>query len=274
MWHDGNIPGVNTELGFLPSDGLGFAIIINSDITDDQQISIGNQIITNFIAANSTSSTFTTTADLSARDTLAGGPVSQRLSLTRRSPHSIPVNRFISHRDSNSSSSIARSLDFSGTYYNRGYGGNITLCSASSSSSDCLDLLSNFSAVDAVSSSGLNASDPEAYELVANWGKLFAPQIRIVPTGVESTDGIGNTTVEATIIATSLFPQGYGANTTAFEEELGSADVTFVVSTGNGSDASESVLGFALSGTEDEENDRQREGGSVEYVADAWFVKL
>lgn len=267
MWHEGSIPGVNTALGFLPSDGLGFVVLINSDITDSQQLYIGDQIIANFIAANSTS-TSTTATDLSARDVLAEGPILQRLSRSKNT-----VYRSLSRRDSNSSSSIAN-LDFSGTYYNRGYSGNLTLCSASSSSSDCLDLLSNFSAVDAVSGSGFNASDQEAYELVANWGKFFAPQIRIVPTGVESTDGIGNTTVEATIIATSLFPQGYGANTTAFEEELGSADVTFIVSAGNGSDASVSVLGFALSGTEVEENDRQRAGGSVEDLADAWFVKL
>lgn len=268
MWHEGSIPGVNTALGFLPSDGLGFVVLINSDITDSQQLYIGDQIIANFIAANSTSSTSTTATDFSVRGVTTEAPILQRMSRSKK-----PVYRSLSRRDSNSSSSIAN-MDFTGTYYNRGYSGNLTLCSASSSSSDCLDLLANFSAVDAVSGSGLSASDPEAHELVANWGKFFAPQIRIVPTGAESTDGIGNTTVEATIIATSLFPQGYGANTTAFEEELGSADVTFIVSAGDGSDASVSVLGFALSGTEVEENDRQRAGGSVEDLADAWFVKL
>lgn len=253
------MPGVNTIVGFLPSDGLGFAVLINSDITADQPISIADQIIASYIASISSSST--STSDLSARDLFAFEDIPVL-------PRSASRQRSILRRAA-ASSSTTTSVDLTGTYYNAGYG-NITFCSAAfSNDASCNPLLSDFAAVDAVSGTGFNASSVQGGELVADWGKFFAPQARLIPSGAAATDASGNTTAPYTIIVEALFPQGYGANTAAFEELLGSATATFVVD-GTGS----TVYGFGLTGTVGEESDRQLQGGSVEETADVWFVKL
>lgn len=277
MWHDGSIPGVNTVLGFLPSDGLGFVVLINSDVLDDQPLLIAAQIIANYVAANSsTSTTQVATSDLSARDQFVSDSP-PTIPVTRRSPSPRTISRRVG-----SSLSVLTNIDLTGTYYNRGYG-SITFCSAASTatSSVCLDLLANFSAVDSVSGSGFNASDPKGGELVASPGKFFAPQIRLVPSGsAPSTDASGNTTIDFIIVVEALFPEGYGVNTTAFEELLGDANATFVIggagtsgSDGN-STSGATVYGFGVSGTVGAETDRERRGGSVEETADVWFGKL
>lgn len=369
VWHNGDIPGVNTILGFLPSDGLGYAVLINSDIGAQQELVIASQIIANFIAGSSNSSNgrIHTTNDsmsgpLTSASTQAAGIATSNFDIVdwtrpRVSPPRIGNSKHIHERrvyassvmdslslsrryqinattttttnasmppSSSPSSSPSTSpsqppIDFSGTYQNLGYG-NLTLCSASSlspsPSSDsnnsnngntaCTELLANFSAVDKASGLGLNASDPASGELVGNWGKFFAPQVRLAPipqasTGAGSADSPAswgrtdeknanaktNETVLVNyayvIIMSKLYPQGYGNNETAFEEVVGAASVTFVVEIDSATTdvggigmGTRRVAGFGLSGTVGEETDREREfeDGTVEEVADAWFVKV
>ncbi|KAG1880766.1 hypothetical protein F4604DRAFT_1510254, partial [Suillus subluteus] len=102
------------------------------------------------------------------------------------------------------------------TYTNAGYG-DITFCSPSDSSSYCQDVISDFAAVDAGKSGA-----PQPVQLFAAWPRIWSSHIR----GVHRS---GNTFV---VQYTSLFPEGYGRDTTPFEtSEIGSSEATaeFVV---------------------------------------------
>ncbi|KAI0063204.1 beta-lactamase/transpeptidase-like protein [Artomyces pyxidatus] len=66
-----------------------------------------------------------------------------------------------------------------------------------------------------------------------------------------------------------IFPEGYGKNSTPFQVSTGFGVATFVLDKGG------AVVGFGLNGTVDNgPTDREKQGGSIEETADAWFVKV
>ncbi|KAG1877404.1 beta-lactamase/transpeptidase-like protein [Suillus subluteus] len=144
--------------------------------------------------------------------------------------------------------------EFTGTYSNAGYGA-ITFCSPSSSSSYCHDVISDFTAVDAGKSTA-----PQSVQLFAAWPRIWSSHIR----GVHRS---GNTFVVQCI---SLFPEGYGRDTTPFETSvMGSSDATaeFVVEDGK-------VVGFGFVGLVGQVTERERTHTTVKDRAEVWFDKV
>ncbi|EPS99303.1 hypothetical protein FOMPIDRAFT_114665 [Fomitopsis schrenkii] len=143
----------------------------------------------------------------------------------------------------------------SGTYSNLGYG-NITFCTANDQSPDCPEVLASFAPF-------INqTSSPELY---AAWLRIYSSHVRLTHQSA----------TEFSVQFTSLFPEGYGANTTAFETaESGEIDASAVfVLGGEGENAT--VFGFGMEIDEDAVAARKRAGArDLEEWADAWFEKL
>ncbi|KAG2030659.1 beta-lactamase/transpeptidase-like protein, partial [Suillus americanus] len=143
--------------------------------------------------------------------------------------------------------------EFTGTYANPGYGA-ITFCSPSGSSSYCQDVISDFTAVDGKSGA------PESVQLFAAWPRIWSSHIR----GVHRS---GSTFV---VQYTSLFPEGYGRDTTPFEtSEIGTSEATaeFVVENGQ-------IVGFGLVGLVGQLTERERTHTTVKDRAEVWFDKV
>ncbi|KAI0063208.1 beta-lactamase/transpeptidase-like protein [Artomyces pyxidatus] len=146
------------------------------------------------------------------------------------------------------------SYNYVGVYKNDVFG-TLLLCNASSTSHYCGSILDDFSAVDGVS------PPQNSSKLFAELPSLWTSHVRLLYKG----DNVFH------FQPTYLFPEGYGKNTTPFEEVIELSDrasAVFVVENGD-------VVGFGLTGTVIEGlTMREKEGGSVEYTADAWFAKL
>lgn len=137
--------------------------------------------------------------------------------------------------------------DFTGLYLNEGYGAFL-VCDRNSASVQCATVLDEFATVD-------GSTKPQATELYAAWPRLWSSHLRLSYAG-------GTRFVTQ---ATTLFPQGFGKNTTPFEQTHGTAYADFVVR-----DDGE-VLGFGLSGLVGETTNREKKGGSIEEIAEVWF---
>jgi len=135
-------------------------------------------------------------------------------------------------------------LDLTGTYDDVGYG-TLTLCDASSRSDECQPVLDDFRLVDE-----LSTRDPN--RLFGFLPSTLTGHARFNPT---------NTTGRYLVDFGSLYPTGYGRNTTPFAYWMGRVPADFVVEDGV-------VRGLGFSGISG------REGyGSVEEKFDVWFSK-
>jgi len=72
--------------------------------------------------------------------------------------------------------------------------------------------------------------------------------------------------------AVSLFPKGYGKDKSPFQYTVGNAVGNAGIADFVVNDAQ--VVGFGLSGTVDEETNRQKAGGTIEQMADVWFDRV
>lgn len=234
--HDGSIPGISTRIAFLPSDGLGIITLANAD----NKAKVNGEVVKKAI-----------------REAL-GLHVKKAMNKSQATSSTEHGNHI--HSQNNSSTALSLPIaNYSGTYTNKGYG-TFTLCDASGSgtiSSYCAQVLSDFDAVDSVTTTPRSTS----HQLFAAWSRLWSSHIRLVHSG-------GN---RFNISPTSLFPDGYGRNRSAFEktEPFNSAMVEFVVKDGG-------VVGLGWVGTVDDTpiTKRQRQGGGVESEADVWFDKI
>jgi hypothetical protein len=138
-----------------------------------------------------------------------------------------------------------------GTYSNVGYG-NFTLCSsAQPTTAQCAGVVRDFEAVDAAAGKPSNPA-----ELYSAWPRFWGTHLRLTP--VSGNDYIGE--------ITTLYVDGYGADHTPFEDPVGDFKITSMEEGGM-----VVGLGFfvALS-----ETWREKKGGSVRDIADAWFDKI
>ena len=133
-------------------------------------------------------------------------------------------------------------LNLTGTYDDDGYG-TLTLCDVSSRSDECRLVIDDFRLVDEPST-----GDPN--RLFGSWPSVWTSHFRFNPT---STPG------QYLADFGTLYPTGYGMNTTPFAHWMGRVPIDFVVEDGI-------VRGFGLSG--------EGEGyGSVEENFEVWFSK-
>ncbi|EIN06835.1 beta-lactamase/transpeptidase-like protein [Punctularia strigosozonata HHB-11173 SS5] len=145
-------------------------------------------------------------------------------------------------------------MDLAGTYSDPGYG-TFNLCAPGSSSSYCHDVISNFSTVD-----GSLGDTPQ----------LLAASARVWSSHIRFTQHSDNENV-FDVRFTTLYPQGYGKDTSPFEMmKLGEGMTTaeFV------RNLQGQVIGFGLFGVAGEVTNRMRAGGTVQERADAWMAKV
>jgi hypothetical protein len=146
-----------------------------------------------------------------------------------------------------------------GTYHDLGYG-NITICPFVHPSTACRKVLDDFVAIqDQVE---LDTSRLYGYY---GWPKLWAKYIAFTPHSASAF------TSAFVFDTTTIFPHGYGANTTAFQERVdGGLPIVRAEFTHNG----DGVQGFGLFGLAREVLRREREGRTVEEKAEVWFAKI
>jgi hypothetical protein len=169
-----------------------------------------------------------------------------------------------------------------GTYTDPGYG-NITLCSFVNPSSACRPVLDDFAT--------LQGGDTEldTTKLYGYFDRptILAKYVVLTPQSTHVSSEGSTSTVTFGLVATTIFPQGYGANTTAFQIGVdGDFPVfrgEFVVDLeGDGCrdgdvdsvDYATVVKGFGLFGLAGEAFRREREGKTVEEKAEVWFSKV
>jgi hypothetical protein len=134
-------------------------------------------------------------------------------------------------------------LDLAGTYFNAGYGAAV-LCDMHSSSSSCQDVLEDFRSVD-------ESLLPNSTDLFTSWNTVWSTHTRF-------THIHGN---QYMVFIGTIYPEGYGMNSTPFSTLDPFGVATFVVE-------NRSVIGFGISHL----NGIERPG-SVEEGSDVWFVK-
>ncbi len=168
-------------------------------------------------------------------------PANQSTTVSRRS--NLPRHAGVTTRGDHGTPEI----DLTGTYYNAGYGVG-ELCSVHSSSPSCESVLDAFRSIDSSLSTNSSSTD------------LFAPWVTILSTHMRFTYTNNS---QYLISIGSIYPQGYGKNSTAFSTLAPGATAEFVVE-------NEEVVGFGLNIVGDGGDARS---GSVEETAEVWFVK-
>ncbi|EIN06834.1 beta-lactamase/transpeptidase-like protein [Punctularia strigosozonata HHB-11173 SS5] len=240
IWHSGGIPGISTFVGFFPNDNLGLAVLANADEKSLATMRVATEILQ------------------AALKVTADEPFPKAALDVHRSQG--PRNVTVEASSEVETEGIDLSI-FAGTYTNAGYG-SFTLCAPKSSSHYCDEVHQDFESVDAASPNPPPSSQ-KANQLLAAWPRLWSSHLRLVRHADSSTTF--NITMDA------LFPQGYGANKTAFGmwETESDATVEFVV------DETGRVEGAGLIGTVvGKTTDRQRWGKNAQERADAWFTRV
>jgi hypothetical protein len=138
-------------------------------------------------------------------------------------------------------------VDLTGIYYNAGYGAG-ELCGVHSSSPSCESVLDAFRSIDPSLS-----TNPTSTDLFASWDTILSTHMRF--TYINDS--------QYSISSGSIYPQGYGKNSTPFSTLSPGATAEFVVE-------NEEVVGFGMNISGD---DGDAQSGSVEETAEVWFVK-
>jgi hypothetical protein len=221
---------VTTYIAAALEDGIGIVVLANADSEDTPIINIilaaAEKV---FGSANSSSS-----------------PPANQYNV---SPRSIPPYHggVTARADNNNGTGTPSDVDFlTGAYYNAGYGTTV-LCSVRSSSPSCGSVLDAFRAVDSTLSSNSTSSD-----LFASWDTPLSTHFRFTYTNDS----------QYLVYFESIYPEGYGKNSTPFSTLFPSATAGFVVENGT-------AIGFGWNDI----NDGVKREGSVEETSDVWFVK-
>ncbi len=137
-------------------------------------------------------------------------------------------------------------VDLTGTYYNAGYGTGV-LCSVHSYSPSCGSVLDAFRSID--------PSLSTSTDLFASWVTPLSSHVRFTYTNDS----------QYLISIGSIYPQGYGKNSTPFSTLAPVAIAEFVVEY-------EKVIGFGWN-TIGNDDGVVKQAGSVQERSDVWFVK-
>jgi hypothetical protein len=217
---------VSSNIALSLSDGIGIIALANADSK--------NTVLEDIIAAVALK-VFNITSSVSQPDEPSSA------SSTKREWYAGVTAR------ANATSALSP-LDLGGTYFNAGYGLAV-LCSVLSSSPTCQSVLADFHSVDPSLSSNSNSTD-----LFASWNGIFSKHIRFTQSNASQYSYL--------ISVGTIYPHGYGKNSTAFSTLSEFAAAEFVVE-------NNTVVGFGV-------NDIGAvvSVGQVEKESDVWFVKL
>ncbi|KAI0767877.1 beta-lactamase/transpeptidase-like protein [Irpex lacteus] len=229
--HGGSITGFSSYVAFSPSAKLGIAVLSNGDLVHAQELAIIDKIITDFLPASTLS------------------PASQQPKL--QTPF-----RQANHSDNlcfEATIDAVPIAEFAGTYSSAGYQ-DLTLCDpkASSTVTACEGVLDIFGKFDDLSTSN---------------DTLYAVFDNIVTSHVRFRR-LSNTTFHAQ--TTSLYPNGYGRDESAFELEVpavAAGIVEFVFE-------NDQLVGAGLNFGGDDLSMRIRVGGSIKETSEVWYEKV
>jgi hypothetical protein len=159
-------------------------------------------------------------------------------------------SRSILPRDSNvtawaDSAETPPCLDLAGTYHSTGYG-TVVLCSVHNSSPSCQSVLDDFRAVN-------TSILPNSTDLFASFITVHTKHAQLTPTNAS----------RYLISLGTIYPEGYGKNSTPFSTLVPATIAQFVVENGE-------IVGF---GFNDSDTSDLTHGGSVEENSQVWFVK-
>jgi hypothetical protein len=206
-------------------DDIGIVVLVNANSQDEPVLEIIIEVIEKAFGSANTSSFPPDNQPT----------ISHRSTLSRRSGVM-----------SRAESAGTTYLDLAGTYYNPGYGA-IVLCNVHSTSPSCERVLDDFRAVDSSLSSNSTA--------------LYVPWRTVWSTHAQFT--LINADQYLLSIGT-IYPEGYGKNSTPFSTLLPATLVQFVVENGR-------VAGFGFDDTTD--SDVTHSDQSVEETSQVWFDK-
>jgi hypothetical protein len=234
---------VSSYLAIAPEDGIAIAVFANTDSEDNYL-----EDITLVAAAKAFG-----LADPSSSSSSSSPAAANQSSASRRRSN-LPRHADLTARSEDHGAGgpppPPPDVDvLTGTYYNAGYGMG-ELCSVRSTSASCRSVLAAFCAIDPSLSPNSTSAD------------LFASWVTLLSTHVRFTHNTNATGSQYVLSIGSIYPKGYGKNTTPFSTLAPSAKVEFVVEY-------EKVVGF---GWYDLGEHVKREG-SVEKTSDVWFVK-
>ncbi|KAI9446775.1 hypothetical protein H4582DRAFT_2070102 [Lactarius indigo] len=229
LYHGGSASGVSADITIPILDGVGVIALANADGKRPALGDITIAILRRLASAGYTNESMP--ANLSAYAS------TRHRSATSSSRHAC--------EEGPSTTQEVPLLDLTGTYDDAGYG-TFTLCNASSRSDECRSVLDDFHLV-------YESSTGDPNTLFSSWPSVWTSHARFKPT---------NTTGRYLVGFGSLYPTGYGRNTTPFAEWADSAAAAdFVVEDGN-------VRGFRFSAIGEKD-----EYESLEDNPDVWFSK-
>ncbi|KAH9180224.1 beta-lactamase/transpeptidase-like protein [Lactarius sanguifluus] len=208
LYHSGDAPGVSAGITIPVLDDVGIVALANADAKQSALRDVTVAVLRKLALAGCADES--TPTNLSAH---APTRFQYATSSSRRAREEGP----------STTHEIPR-LDLTGTYEDAGYG-SFTLCDASSRSDECRSVLDDFRLVD-----GSSTDDPNT--LFGSWPSFLTSHARFSPT---------NTTGRYLVDLGSLYPTGYGRNTTPFADWMDGGPADFVVEGGV-------VRGFGFSG--------------------------
>jgi hypothetical protein len=180
VWHNGGAPGVSTLVYMFPDDGLGIALLCNSNDQHDTNAEVLAAIASAVLGITAEATHLVHTLVRTYAQFLASDIVPSSAAL------SSPLTPDLTQ--------LEGSIDaLAGTYSDAAYG-TLTLCAPVSTSAHCRTVLEDFAAI----------SPLEVNTLYAAWPRFWSSHLR-----VRLTTGLFD--------PTNLFPTGFGRNTSAFE---------------------------------------------------------
>ena len=227
---------------FLPSDGLGIVVLINTDEKADDATKVTNRVID-------------TVLGLSGKDDLSSERYGFLVYKSVDDNNQIGFSSVKHLREPRNGTAIPHKMaKYAGIYHNPGYG-SITLCDVSNSlnSSYCAKVIADFAAVD-------SQFPDERPRLLASWSRLWSSHVRIVLADQEGK--------KCRVEPTTLFPEGYGKDQTPFETFESSESVPpaeFVLENGR-------VVGVGVFGFPGDLTGRRPK--TVQGQAEVWFDKV
>jgi hypothetical protein len=214
---------VSAVIAAALEDGVGVIMLANADDKQSYLTDIIGWVAEKAFSTETSSSPSANTSTLFSRTNLR-----RRSGMSPREENTTPLG----------------DLDLAGTYHNAGYG-TAELCSVHSSSSSCQSVLADFRSVD-------KSLSPNSTDLFISWITTWTSHVRFIHAN--GTQFI--------ISSGTIYPEGYGKNTTAFSTLESGGQATFVVE-------NKSVVGFGISGISGVEH-----AGPVEEASDVWFDKV
>ncbi|PIL26377.1 hypothetical protein GSI_12133 [Ganoderma sinense ZZ0214-1] len=250
LTHDGGVPGFLTTVMVLPEDNLAIVSFVNADGPDSISELLPFAIIESTLGLNNTiqseAGAFTGSNSSSADST--------------PSPSST----------SNCTAPKVPTAQFAGTYTSGGYG-NITFCAPNTNNTDadagtsayCNGTLADFASLGPLDANTLYARSPRI-------ASHFSME--------RACDSDSSGTADFVIRPLSIYPHGYGKNTTAFAEQGGSQlppgwHVKCVVDGDGQSAKGVTAVGYGWMDIEDGQWTKPSQG-TMQNLADVWWDKV